>query len=99
MSQRKKKREQRQLIAELIRFLRTGKRESIVIEEYFELTNARKHWTTEQKSLLYSGLERTSALSVTKSQHEKLVTVRDLDYPSGRSITVTYIRMEATLLS
>jgi len=99
MSGRKKKREQRQLVAELIRFLQTGKRESIVIETYFELTNARKKWTNEKKSLLYSGLERTNALSVSKSQHEKLVTVRDLDYPSGKSITVTYIRMEATLLS
>lgn len=98
MSQRKKKRDQRQLVADLIRFLRTGKRESIVIEDYFELTDARKHWTKEQKNLLYSGLERTSALTVTKSQHEKLVTIRDLEYPKGRSIAVTYTRMEATLL-
>lgn len=98
MSQRKKKREQRQLVAELIRFLRTGKRESIVIEDYFELTNTSQKWTKEKKSLLYSGLERTNALSISRSQHEKSVTVRDIDYPNGRSITVTYTRMEAKLL-
>lgn len=99
MSQRKKKKEQRKLIAELIQFLRTGKRQSIVIEEYFDLTDDKYHWTTEQKSLLYSGLNRTSALSISTSQHEKTATLRDLENPKGYSIRLTYTRIEATLLN
>jgi hypothetical protein len=99
MSKRKQKRLERQLVAELIRFLRTGKRKSITIQEYFELTDAKKQWTLEKKSLLYSGLERTKALSIAKSQHEKLVTMRDLSYPREYSITVTYTRLEVTLLT
>lgn len=60
MSQRKKKQEQRQLVAELIRFLQTGKRQSIVIEDYFKEWNgngpiftsnvnkSKKYWTEKQ---------------------------------------------------
>lgn len=99
MSKRKQKRDQRQLVAELIRFLRTGKRESITVQEYIELTEPRKHWTEEEKNLLYSGLDRTKALSISKSHHEKLVTMRDLTHPNGKEVKVTYTRIEVALLA
>ncbi|MGL9757266.1 hypothetical protein [Enterococcus sp. DIV2324] len=98
MSKRKQKRDQRQLVAELVRFLRTGKRESITVQEYFEITELRRHWTEEEKNLLYSGLKRTNALSVSTSHHTKEITVRDTDARSERVINVTYTRMEVALL-
>ena len=98
MSKRKQKRDQRQLVAELVRFLRTGKRESITVQEYLELTEPRKHWTEEEKNLLYSGLQRTKALTISTSQHEKPITIRDTGERIDRVIKVTYTRIEVALL-
>lgn len=99
MSKRREKRTQRQLVAELIQFMRTGKRKSISVEDYFQLTDKRKHWTSEHKNLLYRGLQRSKAVTVSKSQNEKCLTVRDIESASVREITVSYTRMEVALLS
>lgn len=99
MSKRREKQTQRQLVAELMQFLRTGKRKSISVEEYFQLTDKRKHWTPERKSFLYSGLKRSKAVTLSNSQNEKQLRVRDNESSSVREITVSYTRMEVALLN
>lgn len=93
-----KKDNQKQLIDDLIQFMRSGNRKTIAIADYIKLTNSRKKWTDKQINELYRALDRTQALSVSSSQHEKPMKVRDVETQKIRSITVTYTRIEAMLL-
>ncbi|OTN83926.1 hypothetical protein A5819_003476 [Enterococcus sp. 7E2_DIV0204] len=93
-----KKDNQKQLIDDLINFLRSGKRKSIVIADYIALTNPTKKWTEKQKKELYRALERTNALSIANTQCTKIMSVRENDSPKNRSIEVNYTRTEVMLL-
>lgn len=88
----------KELIDELLRFLRSGKRQSISIEEYIELTSSMIQWTDKRKRSLYRALDRTNALSVTQTQHTKPMIVKDVEAHGNRKIDITYTRTLAAIL-
>lgn len=88
----------KELIVELLQFLRSGNRQSISIEDYLEVTNQTIQWTDQRKRALYKALERTKALSVTKTQHTKPMIVKDHKKHGNREIAITYTRTQAAIL-
>lgn len=55
---------EKDLIVELLQFLRSSKRKEILLKEYIRITDTRIHWTKRRMQALYKAIHATKAVTI-----------------------------------